>query len=136
MDLLGVLRGTAFRGTRSAFLVALGGAAARVQGSRLGYVLSTFVQLQDCSETVLQLWATDGDVVKWLLHVGVCPNMGFYNDGGSAQYRGWEGAHGTRAAHRERQRPCCRFGAIVLTPNSRTCSLHTGRTHFMGDATR
>jgi hypothetical protein len=90
IDLLGVLRAFAFHGTRREFLVAFHGAAARVQGSRLGYVLSTFVQLRYCSETVLQLWATDREIVKWLLHVGVCPNMGLYQ-GGRAQYRGWEG---------------------------------------------
>jgi hypothetical protein len=77
--------------TRGGFFVALQGASTRVQRSRLAYVLSTFVQVEyACSQTALNYTATDGGIVKWLLHVGVCPNMGVYN-GGRALYRGWDG---------------------------------------------
>jgi hypothetical protein len=68
------------RVTRGTFLANLQGASAKVQRSRLGYVLSTFVRLEDesCSMTALQLMGTESDMVKWLLHIGVCPNMGLY----------------------------------------------------------
>jgi hypothetical protein len=66
-------------------------ACTRVDRRRLPYVLSTPVQLlRSHSQTLLKRVAYDKDLAKWVLNVGVCPNVGSYFHGAGDSYRGWQ----------------------------------------------
>jgi hypothetical protein len=65
-------------------------ACTRVDRRRLPYVLSTVVQLYEShSQTLLKSVAYHKDLAKWVLNVGVCPNVGSYFHVGADKYRGY-----------------------------------------------
>jgi hypothetical protein len=133
-DYSGAFRGS-FRGDLYGnFLVALQGACASVRRSRLAYVLSTFVQIRDlCSVTALQFLSTENEFAKWLLQVGVCPDMGLFHpryNGFRALYRGWDGGprHPGRPLQLYTKTVLQHSAPFFLMTGSSVLSLHTGRT--------
>jgi hypothetical protein len=85
-------------------------ACALVDRRRLPYVLSTLVEVSAMvSLTLLHYCITDSDIVKWLCHVGVCPNVGVTY----ACFQGW------RSGSRHPGRPTMRKGYVVLSDKRR-----------------
>jgi hypothetical protein len=89
-----IARAMTFFGSNTKLFGALQRACADVKPRRLPYVLSTFVRCSsgEGSTTLLYVLMANQGMVKWLLHAGVCPNLGMYY-GNAAAFQGWAGGH-------------------------------------------